>query len=241
MHDDYGRNGLFGMRNFQTRTLSTSDISAIRSKYGVAESDAKCCTGISGTISLPGIKGQGGTQIWIEDAPGRVAGSAVSSDDGSFSINGLSPGRYKVFAKNSGSGDVAYPPQLVSEVSIDSTTAAIVTKRLESGSSAISVQYLGLNGQLSDVALPLTAGRETTILIGGRGLNPKTVTANFNSPFLVPVDGSVAAEDYGNGLTVISLRVAVSAKAPIGDYSIYINSGEHARAVVVGGLAIERP
>src|SRR4030095_5825227 len=52
MHANYGRNGVFGLRNFSTRSLSADDIAAIRSIYGPATGSDQCCGTLEGKIAI---------------------------------------------------------------------------------------------------------------------------------------------------------------------------------------------
>src|SRR5215218_2170698 len=52
MHANYGKNGVFGLQNFTSRTLSADDIAAIRAIYGSKSEDSECCGSIEGNISI---------------------------------------------------------------------------------------------------------------------------------------------------------------------------------------------
>jgi hypothetical protein len=100
------------------------------------------------------------------------------------------------------------------------------------------VQYLGFNGQLSSLAVPLNAGRSYTVYLGGKNLSAKRSGIRFNSPFLKLVPNTLATHDFGDDLSVISFEVNADPKAPVGEYSIYIDSPAGGRSVIIGGLSV---
>src|SRR5688572_28637610 len=79
MSANYGRNGLFGLQNFTSRTLSIADIAAARAIYGNANSEASdCCGSVSGHVAVTG-RTLKGALVWLEDIGGRVHGSSAIS------------------------------------------------------------------------------------------------------------------------------------------------------------------
>src|SRR5687767_3236309 len=70
MHANYGKNGVFGLQNFTSRTLSADDIAAVRATYGIRADDTECCGSIEGRLAV-GAKLSRTFEIWLEDANGR--------------------------------------------------------------------------------------------------------------------------------------------------------------------------
>src|SRR5688500_18747810 len=52
MHSNYGKNGVFGLQNFSSRTLSADDLAAVRALYGVSDETVDCCGSIDGLVTV---------------------------------------------------------------------------------------------------------------------------------------------------------------------------------------------
>jgi hypothetical protein len=152
-----------------------------------------------------------GTQVWAENtASGRVSGSAVVQSDGSYRFGALPPGQYRVEASTS------------------------------TATQYLSPRYLGLNGDLSTVALPLEAGKKTRVYLGGEGLDQVQATGiSIPSPFFKIDPTTLTREQFNTAFPVVSFEVAVSANAPFGDFSIRLQSNSGEVASVAGGITID--
>jgi hypothetical protein len=237
MHASYGKNGVFGLQNFSSRTLSATDIAAVRAIYGARGSDTECCGSIEGRLAI--VTKQSRTfEIWIEDAKGRVQGSARTTD-GSFSFAGLMPGKYRVFVQEIGHSKFAAPVRDLGEVTVVSGESASINAKTPSGAREFEINYLGFNGQLSEMAVSLSQGRSYVVYLGGRNLDPKKLSVSFTSPYLSVTPGTNRSLDYGDEISVISVEVRVSARAPKGEYSIFAESDRGEKRAIIGGLTID--
>src|SRR5436309_3239475 len=106
--------------------------------------------------------------------------------------------------------------------------------------------FIGTNGELSSVAVPLVPGKTYQILVGGTGLSAAQFSntgITTRSPFIVVDPSSIENVDFGNGLSVIGFNVTVSADVSAddlaGDYSLRLQSLTGEVAYVAGGLTIE--
>lgn len=239
MHLNYGKNGTYGIQNVAARTLSAEDIAAVRAIYGTPAGEAECCGGVSGKLTLDNGRPARNVNIWIEDSEGRVYGQRLTSPDGSFRFVGLSSGNYSVYSESTGRSKELSPVQKIGAVSVEFGETATLTGRIEAGARDLEISYLGFNGQLSDLAVPLNAGRSHRVYLGGKNLDAKRTAISFNSPYLTATPDSATAHDYGEGLTVISFEVRVDPRTPSGEYTIMAESENGGKVAVPGGLTID--
>jgi hypothetical protein len=237
MHANYGKNGVFGLQNFSSRTLSADDIAAVRALYGSKVDDTECCGTIEGSISL-GTKATRNYDVWIEDSNGRVKGSTRSAD-GDFRFSGLSVGKYHVFAQDNSVLKTGVAARLIGDATVAAGETASVSAKALAGARDLELNYLGFNGQLSEVAVSLSAGRTYVIYLGGKNLDPKKLSVSFSSPFLSVVPGSIRSLDYGEDVSVVSLEVRVSARAAKGEYTLFGELENGGKRAIIGGLTID--
>lgn len=237
MHANYGKNGVFGLQNFTSRTLSADDIAAARAIYGVRGDDTECCGTIEGQITTA-VKASRTFEVWAEDTNGRVRASTRSAD-GAFRFSGLEPGKYRVFAQESGRAKTSVSAREIGEAFVVSGETAAISAKAIAANRDLELSYLGFNGQLSEMAVSLSPGRTYVVYLGGRNLDPKRLFVNFTSPHLSVVPGSMRSLDYGEEISVVSLEVRVSAKAAKGEYTIFAESERGGRRAIIGGLTID--
>ena len=103
----------------------------------------------------------------------------------------------------------------------------------------VSARYVGLNSQIADLAVPLSAGRSFTVYLGGKGLDTANSSIEFNSPFLTVLPGSAAFQDFGDSVSVISFTVNVNSNTPPGEYTIYLTGDSGLRSCLIGGISVE--
>lgn len=239
MHENYGKNGVFGLQNFSSRTLAAEDIAAIRSLYGPREDQDDCCGRITGKVLLANGRPAKNAEVWIEDAEtGGVQGLAVSAADGAFRFAAVSNGTYRIFSRKLADARSGFSAQFVGEVSVDKADVNAVTRRIEAVKNDIDISYLGFNGQLSELAVPLNSGRSYVVYLGGRNLDLKKLIIGLNSPYLSVIPGSVIAHDYGDEVSVVSVEVRVDPQTPNGEYSVFAESAKRVRSYMIGGLKV---
>lgn len=238
MHANYGRNGVFGLKNFSTRSLSADDIAAVRAIYGPATTSDECCGTLEGKIAIAG-RTTGRAQIWIEDTDGRVQGSAELGAEGGYSFAGLNGGRYRIFVQGMSKGKSAAPAELVGEALVSSGETTTANSRASVATRDVDLTHLGLNGQLSEMAVQVTAGRTQTVYLGGRNLDPKKINISFTSPLLSVVPGSVRSLDYGDEISVVSFDLRVQKGAAKGEYTVFVDTQAGDRRAIVGGLTVD--
>jgi predicted Zn-dependent protease len=240
MHANYGKNGVFGLQRLSSRTLSATDVASVRAIYGPRGEETGCCGGIEGRLSLPG-KLSRTIEVWIEDQSGRVHGSTRTSPSGEFSFEGLSEGKYRLFAHEPDRSKNPIPAQELTTATVSPGEATTVAAKLVAGAGGVDfgITHLGFNAQLSEMAVSLSAGRTYTVYLGGQNLDPKDTSIRFSTPDLRVVPGSIRSQDYGDDISVISFEVRVSSRAANGEYSIFTESRSGEKRALIGGLTVD--
>jgi hypothetical protein len=240
-------NGTFGLPAFNERTLSEDDRQKVRSLYGSNQKLGR----IEGRLidnRTPGtLTALNGVNVWAESiATGRVIASDVTSEDGSYSLAGLVPGQYRVMVA-SGSEASSKAAQrfrsfeLSNQVAVKPDLATPLNSSLVPfQASALNPRVIGLNAELSTVALPLAPGRRVKIYLGGEGVDqvPGTSIA-VNSPFFTVDPSTLAREQIAAPFPVVSVELQVAPNAPFGDYTIRLQSHSGETAYVPGAITID--
>ncbi|HEY8205073.1 MAG TPA: matrixin family metalloprotease, partial [Pyrinomonadaceae bacterium] len=188
-------NGVYGLPAFTQRSLSEDDISGARALYGRRGG----WSSISGRLTT-NVTGRArsifGANIFAEDvASGIVVGSSISSTSGTYRVQGLRAGVYRVFAQplegpvsaqdiganGSQAGLIETTPPFLSFVASSSSPSQSLNV---SANSAIRLSYfvfsrspvltprlIGMNGELSTAPLPLRPGETFTIYVAGEGVD----------------------------------------------------------------------
>lgn len=262
MQPRQGRNGLYGLPATTARALSSDDLAAAQALYGGPQGTGA----ISGTISLAGGGPAYGAHVWAEDvSTGQIVAGNITIEDGSYSIQSLPAGEYRVVVEYlnepviasqlaSSRGPyagltIAQTPFRAQEIAARAPVAASSTTNLNATVSAVppalNPRLIGVaraDGQVefsSAPALLSSTGRaETvTVYVGGEGLDSSTIVATSSS--FLGVDPASVLFQTGGGLPIISFRVAINPNIPYGDYSIRLQSGSGETAYIAGGLTVE--
>lgn len=237
MYEHYGRNGSFGLPNFGSRTLSSIDITALRSLYGSVFEDEECCGSLSGTVVFAGGKKANGGSLWAEDeVSGEVAAAISVSENGTFELAGIPAGRYRVIFV-----DANGTTGKIDGIEISQGSSGELTLPVKERAGKEAFNYIGLNGELSDQPVPLNPGGRFRVYFGGSDLDPKNISLTSGSPHISIDETTVAEHNYGRGLVVFSVDVTVSAETPIGVYSVSMRTANGERSYVPGALSVEEP
>ncbi|HEX8491734.1 MAG TPA: matrixin family metalloprotease [Pyrinomonadaceae bacterium] len=263
MQPRQGKNGLYGMAAFTPRTLAEDDRAGVRALYGACGEKEKSRGAVAGTISYAGGAPAYGANVWAEEiATGRVSASNITLANGSYRIEGLSPGDYRLWvealdgtvpAAEIASGRGSYtglalnplPPFRTQEIGRVKLAAGVVNRlnaQLSSLPVLLNPSFIGTGEQLSTIAVPLVAGRTFTVYLGGYGVSTNQISAGgitVASPFMSVNPESVKQQDFGGGLPVMSFELTINANAPTGDYSVRLNSNTGEVACLTGALSIE--
>ncbi len=257
-------NGTYGVPAITERTLSEADQAAVRGLYGSREK-----TGSSGSIEgrilssidgnlLPAIA----AHVWIEDNDnGKVMASSLTSSSGRFSFSTVPPGNYRAMVEYldapanvadaltaAGDRKSAGRERAFRSVEIRSRLRVVADQATPLNYVLVSTQnsppgliprFIGLNGELSTVPVPVAAGEEFTLYVSGAGVDQ--IPGNglvLSSPFMTIDPASLSLELFRKSGPVISFAVTVAANAPPGDYTLKLQSNSGEVAYLVGGVTI---
>ena len=236
-------NGTFGLPAMTERTLSEDDRQKIVSLYGSRLRLGR----IEGKLidnRTPGtLTALNGVNVWAENVTnGRVIASDVTAEDGSYHLEGLIPGQYRVI--------VASAEDSVSKFRSFEISNAVVVKAeaptpLNSSlvppqPSVLNPKAIGLNAELSTVALPLVPGKRAKIYFGGDGVDQVPGTSiSVNSPYFTVDPATLTREQIAAAYPIVSVEVTVAPNAPFGDYSLRLQSNSGETAYIPGAITID--
>ena len=241
-------NGTFGLPALTERTLSEDDRQRVRSLYG-----SKLRLGrIEGRLvdnRLPDTSGPlAAVNVWAESlTTGRVIASSVTAEDGTYKLDGLTPGQYRVLAaprdESSNTTTRFRSFEVSAQANVKADLATTQNYNLippQASLSGLNPRFIGLNAELSTVALPIEPGKKIKVYLGGEGIDqvPGTSIA-VNSPYFSVDPSSLTREQFGTAFPVVSIEVTAQANAPFGDYSIKLQSNSGETAFVPGALTID--
>jgi Matrixin len=265
MQPRQARNGIFNLPALTPRTLSDDDRAGVGALYG-----ARLGTGahgaIAGTLTFVSGAPVFGANVWAEEIEtGRVVASNITLANGAYRIEGLRPGEYRLFTQSL-NGTVAaseiasehgayaglalnsqlpFQAEEIGTVSVKPNATIPLDAQLSGSPSLINPAFVGINRELSTVAVPLAAGQSFKVFLSGDGIKASqfnhTGGITATSPFIIVDAASVKEEDFGNGLSVISFDLMLAGDAPAGDYSLRLQSKSGEVAYVAGGLTIDEP
>jgi len=241
MHEHQGKNGIYNLASFSSRTLAEDDLTGIRALYGASSSDENCCGIIAGKLLQANGKAAKDFQVWAEEAAsGRVAAGVLSNLEGNYRIEGLQPGQYKLYTQDFGKDkSKSFSVEELGEAIIGKGKTQILSKKLKSETKDFDVRYIGFNGQVSELAVPINGGKSYMIYVGGKNLDSAKVSIGFNSPYLKVRPKSLVNHQYGEDVSVISFEVSVAAETPLGEYSFFIKTKNKNTEFAVGSLTVE--
>ena len=238
MHAHQGKNGIYNLPGYSSRTLAEDDIAGIRALYGAESSNEECCGKISGKLLTANSKGSKNYQVWAEESEtGRVAAGVITNSEGSYLIEGLASGEYTLYAQDFGERKNA--AEEIGKVTVINGKTLDLSNTVNNKTKDFDVRYIGFNGQLSDLAVPLNSGNSYLIYIGGKNLDVKNIEIGFNSPNFTATNGTITKLDYGIDLSVVSFEVKVIPGTPTGEYSFFVKNKGNEKKFLVGGLTVE--
>ncbi|HYX40493.1 MAG TPA: DUF4214 domain-containing protein, partial [Pyrinomonadaceae bacterium] len=204
-----------------------------------------------------------GAHVWAENFfNGRIYASAITKSDGSYDIEQLPPGQYRVgcefldepvtaaeIAPNDGPyTGIGFQPPFVTVESQATVTGGITTTlnlTVNTGSApTIHPQVFGVNGVLIGSPTQITAGQTYRFYVGGFGVD--TVTAagfSFNVPNITIDRASYQVENnaaFGVAYPIVSFNITVADTGKFGDYSLRMQRPDTGEInYLVGALALD--
>ncbi len=238
MYDSASRNGVFGSLE-KVRPLSNDDISNVRSIYGTAGDNDECCGTIVGKVLLSSRR-SASVSIWVEESgSGRTFAYASTDRNRGFKIGGLPEGNYTIFAREESLKGRSYSQRL-GEVTVIKGESVSFAGRYVRQTADFALQFLGINGILSDSPIVLQRGATYSLLAGGKNVSGKRLRIGVDSPY-ISVESTpdpIADIDYADGISAFPFQVSIDPEAPSGDYDIYGISSDGGRDYRIGGLTI---
>lgn len=240
MHAHQGKNGVYNLSSFSSRTLAEDDITRIRALYGAKDFDEDCCGTIGGKLFSANGKPAKNFQVWAEETEtGRVAAGVLTNSEGIFRIEGLESGQYQIYAQDLGERKNLVSTENLGEVDVVKGKTSNLSKRLKNRIKNFDVRYIGFNGQIADLAVPINGGKSYLIYVGGKNLDTENLTIGFNSPNISVTPNSLTKHDYGADLSVLSFEIKVKTETPAGEYSLFVQTKDKETGFIVGGLTVE--
>jgi len=239
-------NGTFGLPALTERTLSEDDRQKIRSLYGPGQKLGRIEGRLVDNRTPGALTPLTGVNVWAENlSTGRVIASDVTAEDGSYELQGLAPGQYRVFV-SSASAVVGDPAkfrsfEMSNQVAVKANSATPLNHNMvPAQAAALNPKLIGLNAELSTVPLPLEPGKRVKVYLAGEGVDQVPGTSILvNSPFFTVDPASLTREQLSTPFPVISVELHVAANAPFGDYTIRLQSNSGETAFVPGAITID--
>lgn len=241
MNEHQGKNGVYNLSAFSSRTLAEDDLAGIRALYGANSSEENCCGTLAGKLLSASGKAAKNFQVWAEDSEsGRVAAGVLTNADGVYRVEGLQVGQYKIYAQDFG-GEIgkSFSVEELGEVNVARGKTQTLSRKLKSATKDFDVRYIGFNAQVSELAVPVNGGKSYLIYVGGKNLDSGKVSIGFNSPYISVTPKSLTDHKYDADISVISFEINVAAEIPLGEYSFFVKSAGAATEFAVGSLTVE--
>jgi hypothetical protein len=236
------KNGIYNLPQIASRTLSDSDVARVRALYGAATGgEDECCGSLKGRIMLSPTLAANNFHVWLEESEtGKIQAATLTFADGSFLLDGLSAGKYRVFAQDAAEKQKnrkrIFSGGELGEVVIDKGKIASLEKQIAFKERSFSVKYVGFNGQISNIPVPVNGGKSFAVYLGGENLNPNELVVSTNSPFIKVSKNATAIYDYDDEISVLRFEISVEPNTPGGEYSIRVQKSNGEVEYFVGGV-----
>jgi len=238
MNENYGRNGVYNLPAFSARTLASDDIAAIRSLYGAADGDDDCCGRLSGKLIFSSGKPAANYTVWVESSEdGRVIAAVNVLSDGSFKMGGLPAGKFKLLAQNTDPDQPSAAADL-GEVAISNKQASSIVKKIDKSVTDTHFDYLGFNGQIAEIAVPVNSGSSYFLMAASSSLGENS-NLESTSEFISVANRSFAG-NFANHIRTLGFDVSIAPDARAGEYSLALRSTSGERRFLIGGITVEK-
>ncbi|HEX8137141.1 MAG TPA: matrixin family metalloprotease [Pyrinomonadaceae bacterium] len=251
-------NGLYTLPAFSPRTLSEDDRAGVRSLYGPRTGRGA----IAGTVTYANGAPAYGAHVWAEDAArGRSVAGQITSQSGAYHIDDLPPGQYRlivehldgnIVASEIASSGGAYAglsnPQaafrateVAAQVSVTAqANPTLLNISLSNGQLFLNPRLLGINGQLSTIAVPIEPSRTYTLYVGGEGLDQVSGEGiTVTSPYIKVEASSLKLQQLEATYPIISFNIRVAEDVPAGEYDLRFRSASGEVSYIAGGLTVD--
>lgn len=248
--------GVFNLTQTNMRTLSDDDLAGIRALYG--QRTPRAVGSVQGALNYAFA----GAHVWVEDATtGRVVASAVTRTDGSYRIDQIPPGDYRIRVEHLDepvrASEITSPTGPYSNINVGhafqaAATAATVTAggvttvalSVNVAPTTLNARVQGLNNILHAGAMPVAAGATYRYYVGGDGVDQVAANAFFiDSPYFQIDPRSYATEPFLTaqlGYPVVSFALRVLDNAKPGDYTLRMRRADTSEtAYLAAGIVVD--
>ena len=238
MFEHQGKNGTYSLSNFSFRTLSDDDITGIRGLYGAETGNENCCGVFQGKINIAKRSKANAVELWLEEInSGKTIAAVEINSLGKVKINGLSEGKYRVFAQDRQNDFIS--AENLGEVEITKDKTTFFTEQFSPGNKKSDLKFLGFNGQISDTTIPVNRGNSYIIYFAGKNIENENFEIGFNSKYLTINRQSLTKHNYGDEYAVYSVELRVDSDTPNGDYSLFFKDENGKNDFIIGGISVE--
>ena len=241
MQPRQARNGTFDLPALRRRVLADDDRAGLRALYGPSRGLGE----LRGTVRNVGGAPFFGAHVVAEDAAtGRAVATNITLPDGTYRIQSLPPGSYRVvveplnepvLASEIPSRNGAYqglqgptPDLRTLEFPAVSVGADLVTTldvSLTGFQPGLNPRFVGANNRLSTVPLQVVPGQTFTLLVGGDNVNAVLdgTDIQITSPFFTVNPTTLQRFTFqgeDGPVQVLAVQVTASLLTAPGDYSV---------------------
>jgi hypothetical protein len=262
MQPRQAKNGVYGLPALSQRVLSADDIAGARSLYGSSADIGSISGKLLMNRSPITTASASGMVVFAEEfETGRIVAGAITSASGDYQLGGLAPGSYRLIAQSAnglltgtdvGAAESATPENTSFARTFEISRAPLAVKSGVNSNAApvfllandppatIHPRMIGLNAELSTVAVPLEAGKTFTVYVGGEGVDQiAEVGISTSSPLIRIIPRTLTSEEFGTDYPVISFQITVESSAEAGDYSLRLQSLSGELSYLAGAIAIK--
>jgi hypothetical protein len=229
------KNGLYSIPQFFFRTLSADDISKARFLYGPPAGTENCCGVVKGRVFSKG-KGAVIFQVWLEDFDtGKLQAVVLTERSGRFLIGGVETGKYRIFAQTF-KGKFAAAKQL-GVIFVEPGKTSVLNEEIQLKKRSFDADSIGINGQVSKVAIPVNDQRSYLIYVGGKNLI-KNVQVKMTSDYFRILSEPSIFDNFDGNLTGLLLGLEVKEGTPEGEYTLVLENEDDEKVFLVGAIVV---
>ncbi len=237
-------NGTYKLPAVTERTLSEDDRARVAWLYGLTRGAGAVEGRLTQTFLAGGSVPVAGAHVWAEDAgTGRVIASTLTSSTGSYRIEGLAAGQYRLITEYLDGPRPFRSVEIGNQVRANpnaTSTLNFVIVPPQNNPPSLKPRLIGANGELSTTPLIADASERLTIFVSGEGVDQVPINGiSVTSPFMTVDSNSLALHQFGTALPVVSFDVLVAPHAVFGDYSIRLQSNSGEVSYVPGAITID--
>jgi hypothetical protein len=150
---------------------------------------------------------------------------------------GLPYGKIRLAAQNN---DIDMPSSAteIGEINITAKQPATVIKKIERSIVDTHIDYLGFNGQIGEIAVPVNSGSSYLLLAGSSSLADNSDLESSSD--LIAIAPTSFAGNFANHIRAVGFGVTIASNAPVGEYSLVLRTANGERRFLIGGITVEK-